>query len=310
MAHPPSSTITREQVLQLYKEAVVNGVPIEEVNARIQQLTETIERFPVHAEVSVSQKKSTRRKLIPAIFVTVGSLLMANAVWPIISYLLFISPQLQRVQLVAPLPDKELVKYTASAPQLIGQVAEAQSETDNNVVATKPVILSEQLDYTNLANWFVDTESLAERTVERSLEYTIDIPAVNVEKAKVKIGGTDLNSGLIQYPGTADPGSTGAPVIFGHSVLRQFYRPDISNPNRYKSIFSKIMLLKKGDVIIVTHEGKKYTYSVKDKHEVQPDDLFILEQRQDARELKLITCVPEGTYLRRGVVVAQLEKVE
>lgn len=310
MAHPPSPTITREQVLQLYKEAVVNGVPIEEVNARIQQLTETIERFPVHAEVSVSQKKSTRRKLIPAIFVTVGSLLMANAVWPIISYLLFISPQLQRVQLVAPLPDKELVKYTASAPQLIGQVAEAQSETDNNVIATKPVILSEQLDYTNLANWFVDTESLAERTVERSLEYTIDIPAVNVEKAKVKIGGTDLNSGLIQYPGTADPGSTGAPVIFGHSVLRQFYRPDISNPNRYKSIFSKIMLLKKGDVIIVTHEGKKYTYSVKDKHEVQPDDLFILEQRQDARELKLITCVPEGTYLRRGVVVAQLEKVE
>ncbi len=310
MAHPPSPTITREQVLQLYKEAVVNGVPIEEVNARIQQLTETIERFPVHAEVSVSQKKSTRRKLIPAIFVTVGSLLMANAVWPIISYLLFISPQLQRVQLVAPLPDKELVKYTASAPQLIGQVAEAQSETDNNVIATKPVILSEQLDYTNLANWFVDTESLAERTVERSLEYTIDIPAVNVEKAKVKIGGTDLNSGLIQYPGTADPGSTGAPVIFGHSVLRQFYRPDISNPNRYKSIFSKIMLLKKGDVIIVTHEGKKYTYTVKDKHEVQPDDLFILEQRQDARELKLITCVPEGTYLRRGVVVAQLEKVE
>ena len=43
--------------------------------------------------------------------------------------------------------------------------------------------------------------------------------------------------------------------------------------------------------------------------EVQPDDLFILEQRYHTRELKLITCVPEGTYRRRGVIVAQLKDV-
>ena len=66
------------------------------------------------------------------------------------------------------------------------------------------------------------------------------------------------------------------------------------------------MTMKTGDRIFVDYDGIKYTYEVKDKVEVEPEDLFILEQRYSNRELKLITCVPEGTYMRRGVVVAQL----
>ncbi len=42
--------------------------------------------------------------------------------------------------------------------------------------------------------------------------------------------------------------------------------------------------------------------------EVQPTDTFILAQRYDVRQLKLVTCVPEGTVLRRGVVIATLVK--
>jgi len=66
------------------------------------------------------------------------------------------------------------------------------------------------------------------------------------------------------------------------------------------------MTLKTGDRIFIDYDGIRYTYEVKDKVEVKPEDLFILEQKYSNRELKLITCVPEGTYLRRGVIVAQL----
>ncbi|MBP9700658.1 sortase, partial [Candidatus Woesebacteria bacterium] len=66
------------------------------------------------------------------------------------------------------------------------------------------------------------------------------------------------------------------------------------------------MTLAKGDEILVKEDGVLYRYQVLSKTEVQPTDLFILEQQRDSRLLKLVTCVPEGTYLRRGVVTAVL----
>ena len=119
-----------------------------------------------------------------------------------------------------------------------------------------------------------------------------------------------MNKSLIAFPGTALPGEYGAPVIFGHSVLRQFYNPNEKNPRRYNSIFSTIMTLKNGDQIYVTHDNIKYTYVVQEKTEVKPTDVYILNQKYDAAHLKLVTCTPEGTYLRRGVVTAQLVKQE
>lgn len=66
------------------------------------------------------------------------------------------------------------------------------------------------------------------------------------------------------------------------------------------------MTLKAGDEIFVTYDGVKYRYLVQEKTEVQPEDVYILTQHYDVRQLKLVTCTPEGTYLRRGVVTAQL----
>jgi len=45
---------------------------------------------------------------------------------------------------------------------------------------------------------------------------------------------------------------------------------------------------------------------VTDKTDVKPEDTYILAQQYDNRKLKLVTCVPEGTYLRRGVITAEL----
>ena len=117
------------------------------------------------------------------------------------------------------------------------------------------------------------------------------------------IGGRDLDKSLIHYGGTANPGEVGNPVIFGHSILPQFY-----DPENYISIFSLLPTLRPGDEIMVKFDGIIYTYQVTDYYEVSPDEIDILEQRFDKKELTLVTCVPPGTYLRRGIIKAQLVK--
>ncbi len=255
----------------------------------------------------IREKKDTGKKgffrLLAPVSITLGSLLLTSALWPIISYFLFVSPNLQAGKLVSPLPDVPVMRQTST-------IATAQAAGPEVI---RPKIIQNNLDYTDLSSWFSEddqaTNNLANITTEAK-DYVINIPSLDVEDAVVKIGGTNLDNNLIQYPGTAEPGQYGAPVIFGHSILRQFYNPSIKNSRRYMSIFSKIMTLKPGDKIYIDYDNIRYTYSVVKKVEVKPTDTYILEQEYSAKQLKLITCVPEGTYLRRGVVLAQLESIE
>lgn len=244
--------------------------------------------------VKVTKKKTKFQKLLPVVLMTVGSILLANAIWPILSYELFTSPELR------------------AAENSVAQAAPSQVTVREYLLPTPkptPVVVAQELDYTDLSNWFPAASiPIVGKTEEK--HYHLSIPEVNIVDADVAEGGTALDRNLIQYPGTANPGEYGSPVIFGHSVLRQFYNPAINNPRRYISIFSMIMTLKNGDKIYLDVDGVRYTYSVISKIEVKPEDTFILEQHHDVRELKLVTCVPEGTYLRRGVLTAQLEDVK
>jgi len=215
--------------------------------------------------------------------------MIANVAWPIMSYQIFTAPKIRRSEFLSPIPQNQIGVFPAVNP-----VAPVE-ESPNKVQA---------LDYTNPKNWFPQAQFASSEN--REIFYNLDIPSLKITDAEVIVGGEDLNKGLIHYPGTALPGQFGSPVIFGHSILRQFYNPSLDNKDRYLSIFSTIMTLKTGDLIFVDYDGVRYTYEVKDKVEVKPEDVFILQQRYNNRELKLITCVPEGTYLRRGVVIAQL----
>ena len=134
--------------------------------------------------------------------------------------------------------------------------------------------------------------------------YTLSIPKLRIKDALVTIGGDDLDKSLIHYGGTANPGEAGSPVIFGHSILPQFY-----SPNSYRAIFSLLPSLKSGDEIIVNFDGITYKYVVYDYYEVLPDELDILEQRYNRKDLTLVTCVPPGTYWRRGIVKARLVEI-
>ncbi len=156
------------------------------------------------------------------------------------------------------------------------------------------------VDYSRPSSWFPTAPSLSPQP-SKITHYTLSIPKLKIEKAIVHIGGEDLMDSLIQYPGTALPGQPGNTVIFGHSVLSQFF-----NPKNYKTIFSTLPTLKEGDEILIDFDGIAYRYEIASLHEVLPENVSVLEQHYNAEYLTLITCVPPGTYLRRLVVMARL----
>ena len=257
----------------------------------------------VYTRMRYHRLTSKWSRILPAVLVTMGSVLIANIAWPIISYQLFVSPLLQQSTLNSPISQEQMAQYQRVVAPVRAEEPQQQK------ILLEPTIIPEEQDYTNLATWFPN-QNIPDVSPENAKAYMISIPALNIEKAVVKIGGLSLEKNLIQYPGTANPGELGSPIIFGHSVSPLFYNPSITNPRRYTSLFTKIMNLKKDDKIIVEYDGITYTYRVTNKIEVKPDDTYILEQRYDARELKLVTCTPPGTLLRRGIVFAQLEDLQ
>lgn len=306
--------IDRKALVGLYRDAIAKGHDLDKIKGKVEKLAIRSEvTHKVEKKDEVKKEKKLRDSLpkivkagafvLPITFIGVGLFLISNALMPISDYYIRSITQLSIFDLKTPIPRESVLDIT---PAVIAQANTYGEETDLFEEDFGPVIINTQLDYTNLANWF-NQESINELQENKSSNtFTLEIPKLDVLNATVKIGGTDLDKSLIQYPGTADPGKPGAPVIFGHSVLRQFYNPFEKNPRRYISIFSKIMTLKNGDDIFVEKEGIKYQYKVSSKTEVKPDDVFILTQNYDAQKLKLVTCVPEGTYLRRGIITAEL----
>jgi len=169
-------------------------------------------------------------------------------------------------------------------------------------LSSQGIILGEEAapDYTNPKIWFPAAPILPPLP-SRITHYTLSIPKLKIEEATVQIGGEDLMASLIHYPGTALPGQYGNSVIFGHSVLPQFF-----NPRDYKTIFSTLPKLEKGDEVWVDYDGIRYRYLVRNIVETSADDVTVLQQNYDNRWISLVTCVPPGTYLKRLIVQAQL----
>jgi LPXTG-site transpeptidase (sortase) family protein len=247
------------------------------------------------------QKKFARRifflhRLAPFFLVSVGIFLLASVIVPII-FSEVSSGQELRVSAEGDAAEK-------TNGSILGVI-----KRENLLPTPKPTptLIATDLDYTDLSNWFPD-HSVPFIPTSEEKRYILSIPKIGIENAEVVLGGSNLDQHLIQYPGTGLPGDMGSPVIFGHSVLRQFYNPKETNPRRYISIFSTIMTLKDGDPIYIKDGTTTFTYRVSSKTEVKPTDRYILEQQLDTRQLKLVTCTPEGTTLRRGVVTAILDE--
>ena len=306
---------TQAELIVLARKALLSGLTYDEVQDKIARFATRLTVSERIEEKTVKQRpKQIKRRLpramrmgamiIPLALLIVGVYLVGSAVVPILGYYVTDENPTFQKELIAPIPRYQVMDVTPLV------IMPASPEASIAEEPSAPEVVSDDLDFTNLANWFGGSvPELIPKGPEAGpiKTYRLDIPSIKVENAEVAVSGTDLSKHLIAYPGTALPGEFGAPVIFGHSVLRQFYNPSEKNPRRYNSIFSTIMTLKEGvDKIYIEADGVKYTYLVQKKAEVKPEDVYILTQQFDAKRLKLVTCVPEGTYLRRGVVTAQL----
>ncbi len=163
---------------------------------------------------------------------------------------------------------------------------------------------NENIDYTKANNWFPRLDGDSELSVDYT-HYQLEIPKLNIHDADVALIGEDLSKSLVHYGGTALPGNPGNGVIFGHSILPQFY-----DPENYMAIFSTLHTLEDGDQILLSIDGITYQYQVNDMFEVEPEEISVLDQDYSEKSLTLITCTPPGTYLRRLVIRAELVPYE
>lgn len=222
-------------------------------------------------------------RFVPVLVFVSGVLALSYAGWPLVSYQLQSWRKFQNNYLIKP--------YASIIPVGSNEVGQGGS------------LFSVSGAGENLAqiqNWLPPGSS-SKSFSNRVDYYSLSIPSLEIFNAVVRVGGEDLSSYLVHYGGTAYPGDFGNAVIFGHSVLPQFF-----NPKDYMTIFSLLPTLKYGDEIIINFDGVRYRYQVEEMVEVKPDDLSILEQRFDDSYISLVTCVPPGTYLRRLVVRARL----
>lgn len=225
----------------------------------------------------------TQKKVIAGVLFALGLFLFSFALVPIITFQIEYSSKFG--QIINPLS----AKYYNNTGGVLGDVA-------GN-------------DYTQLSNWFIsdghtDTKAIIPNSSTQLQAYRLSIPKLNISNAVVTLGSMDLKKSLIQYPQTALPGQLGNGVVFGHSVLPQFF-----NPKSYLTIFSTLYRLKQGDEIFIDYDNIRYRYLVEEMFEVQPTDLSVLEQRFDGRYFTLITCSPPGTYLRRLVIRSRIDNL-
>ncbi|KKU46507.1 MAG: Sortase SrtC3 [Microgenomates group bacterium GW2011_GWA2_46_7] len=216
-------------------------------------------------------------------FLTVGVAIFTTVVYPLVSYQIMYAPRLQKTKILSPLTESPIQQVRA----------------DDSPIFVDEVV-NTALDYTDSANWFTGYGNPGNKIPQNSIS-TLSIPRLTIDRAVVQSDHTDLKQSLIHYPGTAMPGDLGNMVIFGHSVLPQFF-----NPQNYLTIFSTLHTLAIGETIEITSEGASYTYKILEMYETAPNDLSPLAQTYGGRYLTLITCTPPGTYLRRLIIRAQI----
>lgn len=238
--------------------------------------------------VKKQPKKRRNKKFVSLILSFSGLFLIAYVVYPIVSFELFDLPRLTKTARESPKEKPVLTEIKNAEEKVLGD-------------QSPPQLTATDIDYSKIESW-IPKEPEGE-VASAGRIYFLSIPKLRINDAVVEIAGKSLDHTLVHYGGTGLPGEYGNGVIFGHSILPQFY-----DPKNYKSIFSLLPTLHEGDELFIKYDGVTYKYVVWDMRAVSPDDPSMLEQKYDNSYISLITCVPPGTYWKRLIVTAILQK--
>lgn len=108
-----------------------------------------------------------------------------------------------------------------------------------------------------------------------------------------------LKHGVAHTKGTAFPGEGGHMFFFAHST------DYIWNVGTYNAVFYLLYKLELGDEINIFYQGKRFTYVVRQKEIVNPDQVEYITRKTDKEFITLQTCWPPGTTLQRQLVFAE-----
>jgi len=229
------------------------------------------------------KKRSYKKifRLLSLLIVIFGGLIFAYVFFPFISWQIYFAPGFASQKINAPIPQASVIAST-SVTSLISAAAKN--------IGT---------DYTNAGNWYPKTNP------EGSIvaNYSISIPKLGIENARVTNANNDLSKSLIQYNSDSIPPFKGNTVIFGHSTLPQLFKSD-----DYKTIFANAYKLEVGDIVTARIKNARYSYKIESVTVVDPDDSSILSQNLSDSFITLVTCTPPGTVWKRLVIKARLEK--
>ncbi|OGK28798.1 hypothetical protein A3D06_01745 [Candidatus Roizmanbacteria bacterium RIFCSPHIGHO2_02_FULL_40_9] len=233
-------------------------------------------------------KKKRLLTVISYISMTAGALFLFWSFYPVIASEIY-SQLFVESSVESPLPESQ----SAVSVQKANSIKGSQNKFSTNLV-----------DYTKASNWFTNGERDIDRGIKARTdvrEYTLDIPKLGIQGARVIVDGENLLDGLIQYRPEILPGQLGTVNVFGHSSIPQFF-----NVKNYKTIFTYIPTLDRGDIIYATVDGVKYKYEVYGRKVVEPNEVAVLESHYDDVYLQLITCVPLGSWAKRHIAQARL----
>lgn len=239
----------------------------------------------------IKQHISVKKKIsyyVSYFSLVIGTLLLFWSFYPILSFEIYSRLFIQR-DVISPVPSSALATSITAAGSVLG----SYNAFSNNL-----------RDFIQADLWFPLTKQPSGNGNITIKEYALSIPKLNISDAKVSVGGEDLSKNLIHYIPTSLPGEFGNVAIFGHSTLPQLY-----NIKDYKTIFTYLPSLDKGDKIVVKVGNTKFEYEVYDMFVVKPDKVSVLEQKYDASYLTLVTCVPPGTYWNRLIIKAKLNRL-
>lgn len=236
----------------------------------------------------VKQKPQRFRKglsILSTLFVFTGLSLLGWVAYPIIAFEIFYAPRF--VGMIKPIPEKI--------------ISEALENRILGADISYPFAAEAGVDYTKASSWF--PKASPQKIDSKVSSYMFSIPKLGIANALVRVGSEDLNKSIIHWGGSALPGDYGTAVLFGHSTIVWLY-----DPKNYYTIFSKLPDLVRGDDIYFNVGNVSYRYKVEEMRVTTPDDLSVLEQKYDDSYATLITCVPQGTYLKRLIVKSRLVK--
>jgi len=130
----------------------------------------------------------------------------------------------------------------------------------------------------------------------------IEAPLVFPESQDNEILTEALNSGVVYYPLSAEPGQDGQTILLGHSAPAGW--PKI----RYDWVFSDLNKLETNDEVYVFYRNCQYNFKVSAKLFLERGEEIPENDPELGPTLLLISCWPPGKDIRRIAVQAILDQ--